>query len=158
MVVRIHPWRITWRFLLVYLIVFAIAFASCFSIFFSIDEYGTVHFNPFGGSQIVFLIIAGGLFVFTYILALIGQSYVIEDKYFTVRRLKKELVFEYKNIIFVDINESKRKKMVILYTQKGGMKYLLGDRDGKLLETIIKKCPNTMSVEEFRRSYPRVRY
>ena len=91
-------------------------------------------------------------------MAMLGQSYVIEDKYFAVRRLKKEYVYDYNSIIFIDFEASKRKKMVILYTKKSGMKYMLGDKDGKLLETLEKKCPNTMSVSEFRRTYPQARY
>ena len=91
-------------------------------------------------------------------MAMLGQSYVIEDKYFAVRRLKKEFVYDYASVIFIDFEASKKKKMVILYTKKSGMKYMLGDKDGKLLDTLQKKCPNVMSVSEFRRTYPQARY
>lgn len=158
MVVRIHPWRITWRFLIVFLILFIVIFFSCFSLFFEVESGSSVHVKPFSTSHALFIAIFITIFASSYVMALIGQAYVIEDKYFVVRRLRKEYVYEYKSIIFVDIEASKRKKMVILYTQKSGMKYLLGDKEGKLLETIIKKCPNTLTLEEFRRAYPKERY
>ena len=84
--------------------------------------------------------------------------YVIESKHFTMRRFWKEYVFDYKNIEFVDIEESRRKGQVIIYTKKSRTKYLIGDRKGVLLETVIKKCPQTMTVDEFRRAHPEERY
>ena len=158
MVLKIHPWRITWRYLIIFAIVLGIAFASCFSIFFSIDENGAVSLAAFGSSQGIFIGVFVALFLSTYLMAMKGQYYIVEDKYFTVKRLKKEYIYDYASIIFVDVEESKRKNMVILYTKKSGMRYMLGDKEGKLLETIIKKCPNILSKSEFRRQYPMERY
>ena len=158
MIVRIHPWRVTWRYLLVYFIVFVIAFVSAISMFFALDANGNVIWREFGISQGIFIAVFAVLFLTTYLMAIRGQYYIIENKYFIVRRLRKEYVYDYSNIIFLDVDESKRKKMVIFYTKKAGMKYLLGDKDSKLLDTLIKKCPNTLSREEFRRQYPQERY
>ena len=157
MVVRIHPWRITWRYLLVFTIIFGIAFASSFSLFFVVAD-GQVYARPFETGQAIFVGVFAITFLATFLMALFGQYYIIEDKYFIVKKLGKEYVYDYSSIIFVDINESKRKKMLIIFTKKSGMKYFLGDKEGKLLETVIKKCPNTMTLEEFRRAYPKERY
>ena len=158
MVLKIHPWRITWRYLLVYIVILAIAFGSCFSIFFKVDENGSISFASFGVSHGIFIAVFVGLFIATYLMALFGQKYIVEDKYFIVKRLTREYQYDYSNIIFIDVDQSKRKNMVILFTKKGGLRYLLGDKEGKLLEILIKKCPNTMTVEEFRRAYPQERY
>lgn len=158
MVLKIHPWRITWRYLLVYIVILAIAFGSCFSIFFKVDENGSISFASFGISQGIFIAIFAGLFIATYLMALFGQKYIVEDKYFIVKRLTREYQYDYSNIVFIDIEKSKRKNMVILFSKKSGLRYLLGDKEGKLLETLIKKCPNTMTIEEFRRAYPQERY
>ncbi len=157
MVVKIHPWRITWRYLLVFLIIFAIAFSASFNVFFLPGE-GGVYVRPFSASQGIFIGVFVLLFVVTYLMALFGQRYIIEDKYFIVKRLSKEYQYDYSSIIFIDKEQSKKKKMVIIFTKRSGVKYLLGDKEGKLLETVIKKCPNTMTVEEFRRAYPHERY
>ena len=157
MVVRIHPWRITWRYLIAFGIIFLVAFGSCFNLFFTRTEAGLT-LRPFGVSQGVFIAAFAILFLITYLMALWGQRYIIEDKYFIVKRLTKEYQYDYSSIIFCDIEESKKKNMVIIFTKKSRTKYLLGDKEGKLLETIIKKCPNTMTVSEFRRAYPEERY
>ena len=157
MVVRIHPWRITWRYLIVFAILFAVTFSASFNLFFLPGE-GGILIRPFGVAQGVFFGAFFVLFLVTYLMALFGQRYIIEDKYFIVKRLAKEYQYDYSSIIFLDVEQSKKKKMVIIFTKKSGTKYLLGDKDGKLLETVIKKCPNTMTVEEFRRAYPRERY
>lgn len=157
MVVRIHPWRITWRYLLVFAIIFVITFSASFRLFFLPGE-GGLYVRPFGLPQGMFIGAFFILFLVTYLLALLGQKYIIEDKFFIVKRLSKEFQYDYANIIFIDIEQSKKKKMVIIFTKKSGLKYLLGDKEGKLLETVIKKCPKTLTVEEFRRAYPHERY
>ncbi len=157
MVVKIHPWRITWRYLVVFGVIFTIAFFASFRLFF-ITDAGGVSVRPFGASQGIFIGAFASLFLVVYLMALLGQKYIIEDKYFVVKRMNKEWQYDYSSIIFFDKEESIRKKMVIIFTKKSRTKYLLGDKDGKLLETIIKKCPNTMTVQEFRRAYPEERY
>ena len=157
MVVRIHPWRITWRYLLVFTVIFAISFSASFNLFF-IPGDGGVYIRPFGAPQAIFISIFFILFVVTYLMALLGQKYIIEDKFFTVKRMGKEWSYDYSSIIFFDKEQSLKKNIAIIFTKKSRTKYLLGDKDGKLVETIIKKCPNTMSVEEFRRAYPNERY
>ena len=48
--------------------------------------------------------------------------------------------------------------MIIFYSTKAKMRYMLGDNDGKVLETLIKKCPNILTKEEFRRRHPEESY
>ena len=143
--------------MLVFGIIFGISFATCLNVFFDFTPNGLVPY-PFGVSQILFFVIFGVIFIVAYIFALFNFSYVIEDKYFAVRRFKKEICYDYKNIEFIDIETSRRKRQVIFYTKGARMRYLLGDKDGVLLETLIKKCPNVMSVEEFRTRHPEERY
>ncbi len=158
MKVKISWWRITWRYVLIFLVLFALAFFSASSLFFTFGDSGELVPVEWGPAQTIFIAVFVGLFAAIYVLALFGFSYIIEDKFFIVKRMGKEITFDYSNIEFIDINESKRKKMVIFYSKAGKMRYLLGDRDGVLLETLIKKCPKIMTVEEFRRRHPEERY
>ena len=88
-----------------------------------------------------------------------ASSYYIVDKHsFIVKKYGRETEFDYSNIEFIDIEASQKKKMVIFYSKTARMRYLLGDKDGILLETLIKKCPETMSKEEFRRRHPEEKY
>ncbi len=159
MKVRPSIWSITWRYLVVAAIVVAAAFGMFFSIFFKIDQTnGAISLAPWGISHYIFFIVMGVSLIAIYIFSIVTYYYVIEDKFFTVKRYGKAIDFDYRNIEFLDINESKRKHQVIFYSTKGKMRYLIGDRKGLLLETLIKKCPKTLTVEEFRRKHPEERY
>lgn len=159
MVVRISTWRITWRFLLVYLILLIITLIGANGIFLGVDsETKAIFFKPWDTPQTIFVVVAAILFIALYIPAITMFYYIIEDKYFIMKRLGKDYQFEYKNIEFIDIEESKRKKMVIFYSKTAKMRYNMGDKDGVLLETLIKKCPNIMTVDEFRRRHPEEKY
>ena len=134
-------------------------FAAFFYLFLSIDQStGQVKWATFSAPQIIILVLVAGFLIFGYIMSLRSYYYVIESKYFVLKRFTKEYQFEYKNIEFIDIEESKKKKMVIIYTPASKTRYMLGDKDGVLLETLIKKCPDTLSVSEFRRKHPEERY
>ena len=159
MKVRPSIWSITWRYLVVAIIIIAILFGLFFSFFIGVDkETGTPYLLPWGVSQILLVVLIGTAFIAIYIASILFYYYIIEDKYFTIVRYGKQLSFDYRNIEFIDIETSKRKNQVIFYSPKAKTRYLLGDKDGKLLETLIKKCPKTMSVEEFRRRHPEERY
>ena len=93
-----------------------------------------------------------------YIFSVVSYYYVIEDKYFVVKKFGREIEFNYDNIEFIDFAQSEKKRQVIFYSTKGKMRFLLGDKEGKLLETLRKKCPNTLTVSEFRSKHPEERY
>ena len=155
---RVSAWRITWRFLIIYLVILVVAFLSAFSLFFSFTEEGKVIVNEWGISQTLFVIIFAVVFVVTYVPSLRCFYYIVEDKSFILKRIGKDYEYEYANIEFIDIDESNKKKQVIFYSPKSGMRYLLADKENKLLETLIKKCPPTMSKEEFRQKHPEEKY
>lgn len=128
--------------------------------FFTIDPANNMQITPVVWDFKQPLIIVG-IFVVSliaFIPAITSYYYTVEKKCFIMRKYGKEYEFEYANIEFIDIEESKRKKMVIFYTKTAKTRYLLGDKDGVLLDTLIKKCPNIMSVEEFRRAHPEEKY
>lgn len=105
-------------------------------------------------------LLLSGLFLLgllSFIPAITGYYYQVENRYFLMKRFGKEYQFDYNNIEFVDFEESKRKKMVIFYTQKAKMKYLLGDKEGKVIEALEKNCKNLLSKEEFVRRHPEER-
>ena len=159
MKLRIAPWRVIWRFLVVYLIIATVVFLTTTGVFFEIDfEQGSWTPRQMGVSQILIFVLLGLVFVIFLVSSLVFYYYKIEDKYFIMKRFGKEYQFEYLNIEFIDIKQSQKKKMIIFYSKTAKMRYMLGDKDGKVLETLIKKCPDIMSVEEFRRRHPEERY
>ena len=158
MKVRVSTWAITWRYLIFSLILIVVLFLAFFGVFFAPNAEGVLTFVGFGVSQIMIVVLVPAVLVVFYLLSVFTYYYVIEDKYFIMKRFGREFIFDYKNIEFIDIDESKRKNQVIFYSPKSRTRYLLGDRGGKLLETLIKKCPKTMSVQEFKMKHPEERY
>lgn len=159
MVVRISWWRITWRYLAVFAVLLVITLLTASGIFLGIDaETKAIYFKAWGVGQTIFVVIASALFVGLYIPAVTMFYYIIEDDHFVMKRFGKDYQYDYKNIEFIDIEESKRKKMVIFYSKAAKMRYNLGDKDGVLLETLIKKCPNILTIDEFRRRHPEEKY
>ena len=159
MKLRVSPWRLIWRFLVIMVCIYAVAFVMLITMFFTVD-FQTFTFTPIPWDFRQLLLIAG-IFVVgvaAFIPSLISYYYVCENKYFIMRKYWKEYEFTYSNITFIDIEKSKAKKMVIFYNEKSRMQYLLGDKDGVLLDTLIKKCPETMSVAEFRARHPEEKY
>ncbi len=158
MKVKVSVWRITWRYLIVSLIVLGALFGVSFTLFITVNEAGETIPATWGVGQYMLVIFAGVALLFFYFLSIFSYYYVIEKDHFVLKRYWKEYQFDYKNIEFIDIEESKRKKQVIFYSPKSKTRYLLGDKDGVLLDTLIKKCPNTMSVPQFRAKHPEERY
>ena len=159
MKLRVHPWRLIWRFLVALAVIYVVAFGAFISMFFTID-FKTWVFTPVVWDYRQPLVL-GGIFVIgvaAFIPSLSSYYYTVGSHSFIMKRYGKEYEFDYKNIEFIDIKESQKKKMVIFYTKTAKTKYLLGDKDGVLLDTLIKKCPDIMTVEEFRRAHPEERY
>ena len=158
MVYRVGVWSITWRFLLVFLTLGAVAFLVSFGAFFTTNEYGQLVCKPFGGGQITFIALMSALFMITYIPSLRCFYFVVEDKYFILKRVGKDYQYDYANIEFIDIEKSQKKNMIIFYSKTAKMRYMLGDKNGEVLKTLIEKCSNTLTVEEFRRKHPEEKY
>ena len=159
MKLRVEPWRIIWRFLITILVIYALAAGGILLTFIKIDSTtNEIIWLPFSTYHYIIISLLLAIGIGTFIPSLFSYYYVVEDKYFLMKKYGKTFEFTYKNIEFIDIDESKRKKMVIFYAPTCGTKYLLGDKKGVLLDTLIKKCHDIMSVEEFRRAHPEQRY
>lgn len=159
MKLKVETWRIIWRYLVTLAVIYLVSFLALLSVFLSFNqETNTLYWLPFSVQHIVIISIFLGAGIIILFPTIFSYYYVVESKYFLMKKYWKIFQFDYANIEFIDIDESKRKKMVIFYSPTCGIKYLLGDKDGVLLETIIKKSHANMSVEEFKSKHPEVRY
>lgn len=158
MKLKVHPWRLIWRFLIALAVIYIVTLAACFTLFFTVD-FKTFEVTPvvWDYRQPLVMSIMLVLGVGAFIPALTSYYYVCESKYFIMKKYGKEYQFDYSNIEYIDIEKSKKKKMVIFYSSKAKMKYLLGDKEGVLLDTLIKKCPNVLAREEFYHKHPEER-
>lgn len=152
---KAEPWRLTWRFLVAFAIVVLIISLLSYSLFFYFDfSTGRLYIIKWDYRQILFVSIILGISVVFYILTMRSFYYEIEDKYFTVRRYSKVIQYSYDNIIFINEDRSEKEKKIIFYTEKTQMVSLLADKENKVYKTLLKKCPNRLSIEEFRRRHP----
>ena len=138
------------------LITFAIAdlifavliFLSCFSLF-VLQEWGVV--------QILIIALFVIISVFMLVLSLTRNFYVIESKYLVNVKGTKEMYYHYKDVVYIDKAQSEKKRVLCFYTNKGHVRYLPFDKDGKIYEVMCNKCHNLLSDEEFHNQYPNVK-
>lgn len=148
------PWRLIWRFLLLLLVIIVVIFASSLSLFI---DFKTGQFIPWDFRQYLIIALMVGIGVVAFIPAITSYWYKIEDKFFIVHKYGKEIEYSYENIIFVNEEVHEKKKMVHFYHKQVKMVYLLTDKDDVLYKTLLKKCKNLLSKEEFYSAHPEER-
>ncbi len=120
-------------------------FLSCINIFL---------FQKWGAVQIVII----GIFVLFSIIMLVfsltRNFYVIESKYLVVVKGTKVLNYVYADVVYIDQEQSERKRVLSFCTNKGHVRYLPFDKEGKIYTTFLNKCHNLLELDEFRRRFP----
>ena len=67
------------------------------------------------------------------------------------------MFYYYSDIVYIDIEKSKKKKTLIFVTNKGHVRYLVLDKEQILLDTLIEKCNNLLTLEKLKKKYPEVK-
>lgn len=67
------------------------------------------------------------------------------------------MYYYYTDIVFIDKEQSLRRKILCFYTNKGHARYLPFDKEGKIYETFINKCHNVLDKEDFANKYPNIK-
>ena len=135
-------------FLIVDLIFAVLLFASSFWVFL---------FEKWGIYQWLIIALFVVVSIIMLVLSLTRNFYVIENKYLVVVKGSKNMYYYYTDVVYIDRARSERKRVLTFYTNKGHSRYLPFDKNGKIYETMIKKCHNLLSDEEFHSRYPNVK-
>lgn len=102
-----------------------------------------------------------GLFVFVSILMLVlsltRNFYVIENKYLVVVKATKEMHYYYSDVVYIDKEQTERRRVLCFFTKQGHTRYLPFDKDGEIYATFLKRCHNLLSKEDFENQYPNVK-
>ena len=126
----------------------ALLFLSCMNLFL---------FQKWGVVQILII----GLFVITsvfmLVLSLVRNFYVIESKYLVVVKAFKETVYNYADVVYIDKEQSEKKRVLTFYTRFGHVRYLSFDKNGEIYATFLKKCRNVLDKDQFKEKYPNVK-
>lgn len=140
------------RTILIFIIMdllFAIGlFLSCMTLFL---------FQKWGVIQILIIILYVLTSIGMLVLSLVRNFYVIENKYLVQVRAFKEAYYHYNDVVYIDKEQSEKKRTLVFYTNKGHVRYLAFDRNGEIYQAMLKKCNNLLSKEEFKKLYPNVK-
>ena len=135
-------------FLIADLIFAVLLFASSFWVFL---------FEKWGIYQWLIIALFIVVSVIMLVLSLTRNFYVIESKYLVVVKGSKNMFYYYTDVVYIDKAQSERKRVLTFATNKGHARYLPFDKDGKIYETMIKRCRNLLSEEEFHSRYPNIK-
>ena len=124
-------------------------FGMCYNIFL-LQEWNWV--QPF----IIAVYVLSSIALF--ILMPRGIYYEVNKKYVIVVKYKKELVYNYSDVVYINEELSEKKKTICFYTNKGDVRYITFDREGLLYKTMLENCKNRISKEEFESTYPNIKF
>ena len=127
----------------------ALVFGMCFNLFIY-QEWTWV--QPF----IIGVYIISSIVLF--ILTPRSIYYEVNRKYVTVVKYRKELVYNYSDVVYINEELSEKKKTICFYTNKGHVRYLAFDREGLLYKTMLANCKSRISKEEFEATYPNIKF
>ena len=135
-------------FIIADLIFAVLLFLSCIYLFL---------FQSWGAAQIAIIVLFVVISVFMLVMSLVRNFYVIESKYLVVVKGTKEMHYYYNDVVYIDKARSEKKKVLTFYTNKDHARYLPFDKEGKIYKTMVNKCRNVLSEEEFHIRYPNVK-
>ena len=135
-------------FIIADLIFAVLLFASSFRVFL---------FEKWGIYQWLIIALFIVVSVIMLVLSLTRNFYVIESKYLVQVRAFKEAYYHYNDVVYIDKEQSEKKRTLVFYTNKGHVRYLAFDRNGEIYQAMLKKCNNLLSKEEFKKRYPNVK-
>ena len=132
-------------FLIADLIFAVLLFVSCINLFL---------FQKWGVIQIFIIAVYVAISVLMLVLSLTRNFYVIESKYLVVVKGTKEMQYFYNDVVYIDKEQTEKRKVLCFFTNKGHSRYLPFDKEGKIYSTFLNKCHNLLSKEEFETQYP----
>ena len=145
--VKISAKKIILMWLGVYVLFAGIIFAFSFNLFLSKWDFKQpLIISAYTIAMIVILIIA-----------MTSQYYELNKKDITEARFGKKFTYFYSDIIYIDEEQSKKSKTLCFVTNKGHVKYLTFDKEGKIFEVAMSKCKSLISREELERKFPGIK-
>ena len=148
MKVRISPKRVIFMWLGVFVILSAVVSLMFFNLFYQ---------SKWDYRQLLIIGIYSTVMVIILILSLNTQYYEINKKDLTECKFGKKYVYFYSDIIYIDVDGSRKSRILSFVTKFGHVKYLTFDKEGKIFETVMNKCKNLISLEEVKAKFPGIK-
>ena len=134
--------------LVIFLFSAGIVFTSCINLFLS-KEWDYRQWLIIG----VFL--ASSLLILIF--SLRTYFYVIEKRELVVIKFKRELVYPYSEIIYIDQNQKRKNSTITMVMKSGQTIYLIPDKKNQVYESLQKNCEHILSKEEVINKFPRIK-
>lgn len=94
------------------------------------------------------------LSIFLTIVA-IKMNYYTYNRYELVRHIfTKEYVIKYKDVLYIDVEWSKKHSSLLIFTSLGHERYLPFDKERKILDLMQERCKHLISKEEYLAKFP----
>ena len=83
--------------------------------------------------------------------------YEINKRYVVVSKYGKKTTYNYSDVVYIDEEKSEKKKVVHFYTNKGHVRYLPFDKEGKIYQVFLQRCHNLLDKEQLKQKYPNIK-
>ena len=119
--------------------------------------FNLFYLTKWGVWQPVILGIYTVVMVVILIASINTQYYEINKKDLTECKFGKRATYFYNEIIYIDIEGSKKSKILSFVTKYGHVKYLTFDKEGKIFDVCVSRCRNLITLEEVRAKFPGIK-
>ena len=123
----------------------------------SLMFFNLFYLTPWDYRQIVIVSIYTAVMVAILIFSINSQYYLINKKDITECKFGKKFEYYYNDIIYIDVEGSKKSKILSFVTKYGHVKYLTFDKEGKIFEAAMSKCQNLITLEEVHAKFPGIK-
>lgn len=143
---RPNPWRI----IVIFIILFVV-----FEAIFYISFQGAISgkFWPLESSFYVYTISLVAASILFCTLSIVQTSYELTSLKLVHTKMGKTMEYFWSDIIYIDEEFSRKKKMLLFYTKDGREHYLAFDKEGLIFTKALEKC-HLIDKEEFKRKFP----
>ncbi len=125
-----------------------VVFTSCINLFLS-KEWDYRQWLIIG----VFLISSTLILIFS----LRTYYYVIEKRELVVIKFKRELVYPYSEISYIDQNQKRKNSTITIIMKNGQTIYLIPDKKNQVYESLEKNCDNLLDKQELINKFPHIK-
>lgn len=134
--------------LVIFLFSAGIVFTSCINLFLSkVWDYRQW--------LIIGVFLASSLLILIF--SLRTYFYVIEKRELVVVKFKRELIYPYSEIIYIDQNQKRKNSTITIVMKSGQTIYLIPDKKNQVYESLQKNCEHILAKEEVINKFPRIK-
>ncbi|MBQ0009342.1 MAG: hypothetical protein KBS97_03620 [Firmicutes bacterium] len=145
-VLRPNPWRIILIFIILFIVfeaIFYVSFQGAISgKFWPLESSFYVYTTSLVAASILFCTIS-----------ITQTSYELTSLKLVHTKMGKVSEYFWSDIIYIDEEFSRKKKMFLFYTKDGRDHYLAFDKEGLIFAKALEKC-HLIDKEEFKRKFP----